>query len=133
MESVYEAAYHILFIYIVYLSTFADLLKKSAPSRVINVSSGTAKSLWSLNLNKLNIFEKEWALYNKSKICVIYFTQELANRLEGTRVTTYSLHPGSVASEFFRERPFMSFLYKTFFLVSNFKKLNSKFEYIFSL
>ena len=41
-------------------------------------------------------------LYCRTKLCQIYFTQELAKRLEGTNVTTYSLHPGAVNTEFLR-------------------------------
>lgn len=32
--------------------------------------------------------------YCNSKLCNVLFTRELANRLEGTGVTCYSLHPG---------------------------------------
>ena len=32
--------------------------------------------------------------------------QELGRRLEGTGVTTYSLHPGTIASDVWREVPF---------------------------
>ena len=32
--------------------------------------------------------------------------QELGRRLEGTGVTTYSLHPGAIASDVWREVPF---------------------------
>jgi len=34
------------------------------------------------------------------------FTQELARRLEGSGITTYSLHPGVVASDVWRNIPF---------------------------
>ncbi|KAL4647195.1 dehydrogenase/reductase SDR family member 13-like [Arapaima gigas] len=33
--------------------------------------------------------------YSNSKLCNVLFTRELANRLEGTGVTCYSLHPGA--------------------------------------
>lgn len=35
--------------------------------------------------------------YCNSKLCNVLFTRELANRLEGTGVTCYSLHPGRPA------------------------------------
>lgn len=34
--------------------------------------------------------------YSNSKLCNVLFTRELANRLEGTSVTCYSLHPGQL-------------------------------------
>ena len=39
-------------------------------------------------------------VYAKSKLANIYFARELARRLEGTGVTSNSLHPGFVRSEF---------------------------------
>ncbi|XP_063905047.1 retinol dehydrogenase 11-like [Zophobas morio] len=78
-----------------------DLLKKSAPSRIINVSSTAALFIRNLNLEELNKYAG-WMLYCRTKLCQIYFTQELARRLEGTEVTTYSLHPGAVNTEFLR-------------------------------
>ena len=37
--------------------------------------------------------------YEQSKLANVLFTRELAKRLEGTGVTTYSLHPGVVMTE----------------------------------
>ena len=54
-----------------------------------------------LNLEELNKYGG-WMLYCRTKLCQIYFTQELAKRLEGTNVTTYSLHPGAINSEFYK-------------------------------
>ncbi|RZC42721.1 adh short domain containing protein [Asbolus verrucosus] len=79
-----------------------DLLKQSAPSRVINVSSVLAKLISNLNLDELNKHTGDFNMYNKTKLCNIYFTQELARRLQGSGVTTYSLHPGVVHTDFQR-------------------------------
>ena len=38
--------------------------------------------------------------YNRSKLCNILFTRELARRLHGTGVTANCLHPGFVATRF---------------------------------
>jgi NAD(P)-dependent dehydrogenase (short-subunit alcohol dehydrogenase family) len=38
--------------------------------------------------------------YERSKLCNILFTRELAHRLTGTGVTANTLHPGLVASRF---------------------------------
>jgi retinol dehydrogenase-12 len=44
-------------------------------------------------------------LYAISKLMNVLHAKELARRLAGTRITTYSLHPGVVASDFWRELP----------------------------
>ncbi|KAK8396420.1 hypothetical protein O3P69_005461 [Scylla paramamosain] len=78
------------------------LLKKSAPSRIINVSSVMHTFCKKLDPEDLN-FEKSSYLsisaYNQSKLCNVLFTQELSNKLKGTGVTANSLHPGIVATE----------------------------------
>jgi retinol dehydrogenase-12 len=43
--------------------------------------------------------------YAVSKLCNVLFSQELARRLAGTGVTSYSLHPGLVASDIWRRVP----------------------------
>ena len=80
-----------------------DLLKSSAPSRVINVSAG-AHSRASMNFDDLNAEEKYGGLsaYGQSKLANVLFTNELARRLEGTGVTANSLHPGVVKTGFGR-------------------------------
>jgi retinol dehydrogenase-12 len=44
-------------------------------------------------------------IYGMSKLMNVLHATELARRLAGTRVTTYSLHPGVVASDFWRDLP----------------------------
>jgi NAD(P)-dependent dehydrogenase (short-subunit alcohol dehydrogenase family) len=43
--------------------------------------------------------------YSVSKLANVLHAQELARRLEGTGVTTYSLHPGVIASDIWRRVP----------------------------
>ncbi|KAH8311643.1 hypothetical protein KR044_007320, partial [Drosophila immigrans] len=89
-----------------------DLLKKSAPSRIVNVSS-IAHSYGRINIDDLNS-EKSYSevgAYNQSKLANVIFTRELAERLEGTGVTTYSLHPGVVDTELFRNVRFFNTKY----------------------
>ncbi|XP_047453258.1 retinol dehydrogenase 13-like [Mugil cephalus] len=77
-----------------------DLLKKSAPSRIVNVSS-LAHERGQIYFDDINQ-EKQynpWKSYSQSKLANVLFTRELANRLQGTRVTTYSLHPGVIRTE----------------------------------
>ncbi|KAM6970891.1 retinol dehydrogenase 12, like [Tautogolabrus adspersus] len=80
-----------------------DLIKKSAPARIITVSS-MAHTWGSIKLDDLNS-EKSYdkkAAYSQSKLANILFSHSLAKRLEGTGVTTYSLHPGVVKTDLWR-------------------------------
>lgn len=86
------------------------LLKKTPSSRIVNVSSIAAKYCRSYDVNNLNQYPDDRsspsaALYSRSKLCNILFTIELANRLKGTGVTTYSVHPGVVQTDIFRSAP----------------------------
>nr|XP_046227549.1 retinol dehydrogenase 12-like isoform X2 [Scatophagus argus] len=80
-----------------------DLIKKSAPARIVTVSS-MAHSWGSINLEDINSEKRydKWKAYSQSKLANVLFTRSLAKRLEGTGVTTYSLHPGIVKTELSR-------------------------------
>jgi retinol dehydrogenase 12 len=86
-----------------------DLLKQTAPSRVINVSS---LFHWYGRINKDDLNSEKsywrWIAYGQSKIANILFTRELARRLEGTGVTANSLHPGAVRTELMRDVDLLS-------------------------
>jgi retinol dehydrogenase-13 len=84
-----------------------DLLKKSAPSRVILVSSvahaGSPRNRPRVHLDDLNYHTREvgnLAIYSEAKVANILYAMELAERLEGTGVTTSSVHPGWARSNF---------------------------------
>lgn len=74
-----------------------DLIKTSAPARIINLSSVVHRAA-SLNLN--NLQERGlyigWHVYARCKLASIYFTYELARRLDGSGVTANAIHPGLV-------------------------------------
>ena len=75
------------------------ILKKSAPSRIINVSS-VAHYSGHLKFDDLQM-EKRYGVmraYSQSKLALVLFTHELARRLKGTGVTANCLHPGAVAT-----------------------------------
>ncbi|REE86418.1 NAD(P)-dependent dehydrogenase (short-subunit alcohol dehydrogenase family) [Paenibacillus taihuensis] len=76
------------------------LLRQSAAARVVNVSSGAHK------IGKMNYADPGmvkdftvWRAYSRSKIANIWFTKELARRLQGTGISVYALHPGVVATD----------------------------------
>ncbi|XP_065564474.1 retinol dehydrogenase 13-like [Artemia franciscana] len=74
-----------------------DLLKRAAPSRIINYGSVVHWRARELDIDNLN-FQKGGAgyfkIYGTSKLCVMLFTRELARRLQGTGVVANVLHPG---------------------------------------
>lgn len=84
-----------------------DLLKKTPASRIVVVASELYK-LASVNLNNLNptTTKPSAYLYYVSKYANIYFTRELARRLEGTNVTANCLHPGMIDTGIWRNVPF---------------------------
>jgi NAD(P)-dependent dehydrogenase (short-subunit alcohol dehydrogenase family) len=76
-----------------------DLLRVSAPARIVNVSS-VAHQRATMDFDNLE-FESGYSqigAYGRSKLCNILFTYELARRLEGSGVTANALHPGLVAT-----------------------------------
>jgi NAD(P)-dependent dehydrogenase (short-subunit alcohol dehydrogenase family) len=84
-----------------------DLLKSSAPSRIINVSSGLAKDgkvdLDDLqsekNYPRTKAYSRRHApVYDNAKLMVMMFTYELARRLKGSGVTVNVLMPGFTAT-----------------------------------
>jgi len=76
-----------------------DLLKASAPSRLVEVSS-VAHYNGHIDFDDLQ-GEKGyggWKAYSQAKLAQVLFTYELARRLKGTGVTANCLHPGAVAT-----------------------------------
>ena len=93
-----------------------DLLKESAPSRIINVSSD-AQRLGKIDLDDLQSKRRYRAfpVYGKSKLANIMFTYELAERLHDTGVTANCMHPGSVNTDFGKgERGVSMLLFRAF-------------------
>ncbi|TYQ18090.1 UNVERIFIED_CONTAM: NAD(P)-dependent dehydrogenase (short-subunit alcohol dehydrogenase family) [Acetivibrio alkalicellulosi] len=76
-----------------------DLIISSAPSRIINVTSGAHKSgkIYFDDINLKNNYSF-WRAYSQSKLANVLFTYELAERLKNTGVTVNCLHPGAVAT-----------------------------------
>jgi len=80
-----------------------DLLRRNAPARVVTVASG-AHQRSALDFDDLQNRRgySGFRVYGQSKLCNLYFTYELARRLEGSGVTANALHPGFVATSFGR-------------------------------
>ena len=92
--------------YFLLTTLLLDVLKASAPSRIINVSSDAASG-GRLNFDDV-MGERKYrgfVAYCHSKLANMFFTQELARRLESSGVTVNAVHPGVVASGFGRNTP----------------------------
>ena len=74
-----------------------NLLKASAPARIVNVASVAHLGA---RIDFPNLQFSGWKGYKRSKLANILFTYELARRAEGTGVTVNALSPGLVASNF---------------------------------
>ncbi len=77
-----------------------DLLKRSAPARIVNVSS-TVHYDAPLKFDNLQ-GERHYngvEAYKVAKLGNVLFTYELAERLKGTGVVVNSLHPGTVTTK----------------------------------
>jgi NAD(P)-dependent dehydrogenase (short-subunit alcohol dehydrogenase family) len=87
--------------YFLLTNLLLEPLKASAPARVVNVASN---SHYGQHLDFDNLQLKRgynpMRAYGRSKLCNLYFTYELARRLEneGTGVTVNAMHPGFVAT-----------------------------------
>ncbi len=92
---------------------FTELLREhlieSGPGRIVNVASTAhfqAKGIDWDAVRQPAATRTALAEYAVSKLANVLHAQELGRRLQGTGVTTYSLHPGAIASDVWREVPF---------------------------
>lgn len=78
-----------------------DVLKASAPARIINVSSmaHTRGKIDFADLQGAKSYSG-WKAYGQAKLALLLFTYELARQLQGSGVTVNALHPGVIASNF---------------------------------
>ena len=77
-----------------------ERLEASAPARVVNVASTAHQAARSMNFDDLQA-ERSYsgmAVYNRSKLANILFTKELARRVDGTGISVFAVHPGTVRS-----------------------------------
>jgi len=93
-----------------------DLLKESAPSRIVTVSSEARRGA-RIDFEDLQSERRYRAfkVYGMTKLANILFTYELAERLEGTGVVANSLHPGGVNTNFGNNnRSFGTLIFRAF-------------------
>ncbi len=90
--------------YFLLTTLLLDLLKDSAPARIVNVSSSSHGSPGEFRLEDLPQPGKSggYRAYGRSKLCNLWFTYELARRLEGSAVSVNALHPGLVRTNIAR-------------------------------
>lgn len=88
--------------YFLLTAELLDLLKSSAPARIVNVASD-ANRAGRINFDDLSMENgySGWRSYAQSKLANVIFTYELARRLEGTGVTANCMHPGAVSTNIF--------------------------------
>ena len=89
-------------------SLLLDRLRESAPARIVNVASGAHFGASGIDFHAVRTRTRSvtgMREYSVSKLANVLHAQELGRRLAGTGVTTYSLHPGVIASDIWRRVP----------------------------
>ncbi|XP_076013426.1 retinol dehydrogenase 12 isoform X2 [Genypterus blacodes] len=91
------------------------LLKRSAPARIVVVSSLAHNFGWIRfhDLHSQGSYNSGLA-YCQSKLANVHFARELARRLKGSNVTVNSIHPGTVNSDLTRHSSLMAILFTVF-------------------
>lgn len=89
------------------------LLKKSQPSRILNITS-LGNYIGRFDPKKANKIGAYYPIftYSNTKLCSILFTIELAKRLNGTGVTVNAVHPGITSTNLVNEQEVAISFYK---------------------
>ncbi|MBS2026759.1 MAG: SDR family oxidoreductase [Deltaproteobacteria bacterium] len=86
-------------------------LKEAKQARIVNVASRAHRRVRALDLSwftrETSGTRERLEMYGLSKLMNVIHARELARQLAGTGVTTYALHPGVVASNVWRELPWL--------------------------
>ncbi|MBN2011741.1 SDR family NAD(P)-dependent oxidoreductase [candidate division KSB1 bacterium] len=95
-----------------------ELISKTPNSRIINISSAMHR-YGNINFNDINWEKrhyKRWNAYGDSKIANLYFTYELAHKLNQANIHTIAVaaHPGWTATELQRHSDVMQFFNSAF-------------------
>ena len=92
------------FAHFVLTHALIENLRASEQGRVVNVSSGVHGG-GEIDFEDLNLEHgfSGYAAYANSKLMNVLFSNELARRLQNTRITSNALHPGVIATKLLRE------------------------------
>ena len=105
--------------YFVLTLNLLDLLKASAPARIVNVSSNSHFGA-RLDCDPLTGLEKRpymsWKAYGRSKLANVFFTYELHRRFDDLGITANALHPGLVRTHIWDKFGFLSQWVTRFYL-----------------
>jgi NAD(P)-dependent dehydrogenase (short-subunit alcohol dehydrogenase family) len=85
-----------------------ERMKNSTPARIVTVASRAHYNAHAIDWEAVRQPTRTrtgLAEYSVSKLANVLFSTELARRLAGSGITTYSLHPGVVASDVWRAVP----------------------------
>ena len=102
--------------YFLLTNLLLDVIKSSAPSRIVNMASMAHRTvgLDFDNLQGEKVYNRDVS-YAQSKLADIMFTYEMARRLEGTGVTVNCVCPGGVATDLWeRSSKFIDGFFKLF-------------------
>ena len=91
-----------------FTSLLLDRLRSSAPARIVTVASIAHYNAPGIDWEAVRRPGTSFTgmrEYSVSKLANVLHAQELARRLADSGVTTYSLHPGTVASDIWRRVP----------------------------
>ena len=89
-------------------SLLLDRLRYSAPARIVNVASVAHYNAPGIDWEAVRKRTRSFTgmrEYSTSKLANVLHAQELARRVDGADVTTYALHPGTIASDIWRRVP----------------------------
>ncbi|HEX4447110.1 MAG TPA: SDR family oxidoreductase [Polyangiaceae bacterium] len=105
----FEIAYGVNHVgHFLFTQLLLDRIKRSAPARIVTVASQAHYDAKAIPWERLRSRTRSITglpEYAVSKLANVLFSATLARRLEGTGVTAYSLHPGVVATDVWRQVP----------------------------
>jgi retinol dehydrogenase 12 len=99
-----------------------ERLRRSAPSRIVNVSSKAHYGPQGIDWAALREPTKSrtgFPEYAVSKLCNLLHAKHLGQRLAGSGVSSYALHPGVIASDVWRHVPWGLRQLMLLFMMSN--------------